>query len=195
MPRSPTAAPSAAPRPATDASIADSSAERRVPTRQGRPDCRQRQPVGRAVDAYAGRAVDAYVRVYRRRLCFAGTAQAPAFRDRRRLCFAGTAIAPASRDRRRLCWPGRRRLCWPGRRRLCCGTLPLARRVPGSARGPRRCASPARALATPGDVAACAVRLPGTADGLGSMWTGAVALAAGRMQWPYPRTGDPRVRG
>jgi hypothetical protein len=43
--------------------------------------------------------------------------------------------------------------------------------------------------------AACAVRCPGTADGLGSMWTGAVALAAGRMQWPYPRTGDPRVRG
>jgi hypothetical protein len=113
----------------------------------------------------------------------------------------------AGTSHRRLCWPrharrsridaylgrDRRRLCSPG------PSTPMLRprRSPAVCRGRRRVSrgalAPTARSQRLASAAECAVRRRGTADGLGSMWTGAVALAAGRMQWPYPRTGDPRV--
>ena len=128
------------------------------------------------IDAYVGRAtVDAYF--------VRATVDAYVGRD-----LASTPVLAGTCLR-----ISHRRLCWPSTPML------RPRRSPAVCRGRRRASRGALAPTARSQglayVAERAVRRRGTADGLGSMWTGAVALAAGRMQWPYPRTGDPRVRG
>jgi hypothetical protein len=106
------------------------------------------------VDAYVGRHLASTPMLAG--TCLQDLASTPmlAGTSRRRLCSPRRSTPMlAGTSHRRLCWPVPRGDAYVRRdgRRLCCGTLALAGRVPGSARRPRRrCARPARALATAG---------------------------------------------